>query len=83
MIADAIPTAKLSVLPGAGHMIPLENNVEVIADRLSQVRQHSIVTADGTEHEVDAIIYGTGFHVTDAYEQLDIVGSDALHVREA
>jgi hypothetical protein len=29
------------------------------------VRPHSIVTADGTEHPVDAIIFGTGFHVTD------------------
>ena len=29
------------------------------------MRPHSIVTADGVEHAVDTIIFGTGFHVTD------------------
>ena len=29
------------------------------------MRPHSIVTADGGEREVDTIIFGTGFHVTD------------------
>ena len=28
-------------------------------------RPHAIVTADGVEREVDTIIFGTGFHVTD------------------
>ena len=29
------------------------------------MRRHSIVHADGSEREVDTIIFGTGFHVTD------------------
>lgn len=41
-------------------------NVEVITDRIREVRAHSIITGDGIEHEVDTIICGTGFHVTDA-----------------
>lgn len=41
-------------------------NVEVITDRIREVRAHSIVTEDGREHEIDTIICGTGFHVTDA-----------------
>ena len=40
-------------------------NVEVITDHIREVKAHSIVTVDGQEHEVDAIICGTGFHVTD------------------
>ncbi len=40
-------------------------NVELITDAISEIRAHSIVTADGIEREVDAIILGTGFHVTD------------------
>ena len=39
--------------------------VELVTDRITKIRPHSIVTADGTEREVDAIIMGTGFHVTD------------------
>jgi cation diffusion facilitator CzcD-associated flavoprotein CzcO len=40
-------------------------NADVVTDRIAEIRPHSIVTADGTEREVDAIILGTGFHVTD------------------
>ena len=40
-------------------------NVEVVTDGIAEVRERSIVSADGTEREVDTIIYGTGFHVTD------------------
>ena len=40
-------------------------NVELVTDAIAEVREHSIVTADGEEREIDTIIYGTGFHVTD------------------
>ncbi|HET9918602.1 MAG TPA: NAD(P)/FAD-dependent oxidoreductase [Ktedonobacteraceae bacterium] len=40
-------------------------NVEVVSDRIREVRVHSIVTEDGNVYEVDVIICGTGFHVTD------------------
>jgi cation diffusion facilitator CzcD-associated flavoprotein CzcO len=40
-------------------------NVEVVTDGIAEVRARSIVTADGTEREVDAIIFGTGFQPTD------------------
>lgn len=40
-------------------------NVEVITDRIREVRPNSIVTEDGREHKIDTIICGTGFHVTD------------------
>jgi len=40
-------------------------NVEVITDAIREVREHAIVTSDGREHELDTIIFGTGFHVTD------------------
>jgi cation diffusion facilitator CzcD-associated flavoprotein CzcO len=40
-------------------------NVEVIPAAVAEVREHSVVGADGVEREVDTIIFGTGFHVTD------------------
>jgi cation diffusion facilitator CzcD-associated flavoprotein CzcO len=40
-------------------------NAEVVTDPIRTVRSHSIVTADGTEREVDTIILGTGFKVHD------------------
>jgi len=43
----------------------VRDNVELVVDRIGQVRPHAVVTADGAEHAVDTIIFGTGFHVTD------------------
>ena len=40
-------------------------NAELVTEHIREVRAHSIVTQDGREHEVDTIICGTGFHVTD------------------
>jgi cation diffusion facilitator CzcD-associated flavoprotein CzcO len=40
-------------------------NVELVTDGIAEVREHSIVTADGVEREVDTIIFSTGFQVAD------------------
>ena len=40
-------------------------NVELVTDAIREVRGSSIVTADGREREVDVIILGTGFRVTE------------------
>jgi cation diffusion facilitator CzcD-associated flavoprotein CzcO len=40
-------------------------NVDVVPEGIAEVRESSIVGTDGTEREVDTIIFGTGFHVTD------------------
>jgi cation diffusion facilitator CzcD-associated flavoprotein CzcO len=40
-------------------------NVDVETAGIAEVREHSIVTEDGTEHEVDTILFGTGFSPTE------------------
>jgi cation diffusion facilitator CzcD-associated flavoprotein CzcO len=40
-------------------------NVELVTGGIEEVREHSIVGKDGVERPLDAIIFGTGFHVTD------------------
>ncbi|HEV2075249.1 MAG TPA: NAD(P)/FAD-dependent oxidoreductase, partial [Thermoleophilaceae bacterium] len=42
-----------------------EPNVEVVTDAIGEVRPGSIVSVDGTEREIDTIIFGTGFQVTE------------------
>jgi cation diffusion facilitator CzcD-associated flavoprotein CzcO len=41
------------------------DDVELVTEAIAEVRERSIVTEDGTEREVDAIIFGTGFNVVD------------------
>jgi cation diffusion facilitator CzcD-associated flavoprotein CzcO len=43
----------------------MKSNVEVVTDGIREVRGRSIVSADGTEREIDTVILATGFHVTD------------------
>ena len=38
-------------------------NVELVTDAIREIREHSIVTADGVERPADCIILGTGFVV--------------------
>lgn len=38
---------------------------------------HGVVGGDGVEHEVDVVIWGTGFHVTDSFSQLHVTGREA------
>jgi cation diffusion facilitator CzcD-associated flavoprotein CzcO len=41
------------------------DNVELVTDPIAEIREHSVVTESGAEHEVDAIVFGTGFNVVD------------------
>jgi cation diffusion facilitator CzcD-associated flavoprotein CzcO len=41
------------------------DNVDVVTAGIREVRENSIIDADGVEHEVDTIVFGTGFRVTD------------------
>lgn len=42
-----------------------KDNVDLVDSGLKEVRGNTLVASDGTETEVDAIVFGTGFHVTD------------------
>jgi cation diffusion facilitator CzcD-associated flavoprotein CzcO len=54
------------ILPSNGWYRALtEPNVELVTAGVREVRANAIVDADGVERPVDAIVFGTGFHVTD------------------
>ncbi|MFJ8363097.1 flavin-containing monooxygenase [Streptomyces sp. NPDC093984] len=57
-------------------------NVDVVASGLAEVRGRTVVAADGTEAEVDAIVFGTGFHVTDMPIAERVVGVDGRTLAE-
>ncbi|MEU6391341.1 NAD(P)/FAD-dependent oxidoreductase [Streptomyces sp. NPDC046939] len=58
-------------------------NVDVVASGLSEVRGSTLVAADGTEAEVDAIVFGTGFHVTDMPIAERVIGADGISLAES
>jgi cation diffusion facilitator CzcD-associated flavoprotein CzcO len=52
----------------------LRDNVELVTERIGHVTRDSIVTADGREQAVDAIVLATGFKATEYLEGIDVVG---------
>ncbi|KAK1181631.1 NAD(P)/FAD-dependent oxidoreductase [Streptomyces sp. NBS 14/10] len=56
---------KRILLSGDYYPALAQPHVDVVAAGLKEVRGSTLVAADGTEAEADAIIFGTGFHVTD------------------
>jgi cyclohexanone monooxygenase len=52
----------------------LRDNVELVTERIERVAPGSIVTGDGAERPVDAIVLATGFRATEYLEGIDVVG---------
>jgi cation diffusion facilitator CzcD-associated flavoprotein CzcO len=59
------------------------DNVELVTQPISEITEHGVITTDGTEHAVDVLVFGTGFHVVDAFDHLRVVGERGLTLREA
>jgi cation diffusion facilitator CzcD-associated flavoprotein CzcO len=57
-------------------------NVEVVTDGIREVRPRSIVAGDGREIDVDVIVFGTGFRVTDMPAAEYIRGRDGQSLAE-
>ncbi len=49
-------------------------NVEVLSSPAKSLRARSLVTADGTERDVDVVVCATGYAASDYLGQLDVVG---------
>jgi cation diffusion facilitator CzcD-associated flavoprotein CzcO len=58
-------------------------NVEVVTDRIREVRSGSIVAEDGVERPVDTIIFGTGFHVTEMPYGRYVIGAGGRSLDDA
>ncbi len=59
------------------------DNVEVVTEAIERVTEDGIVTADGREHPVDAIVYGTGFVTTSFLAPLEITGRGGVALEDA
>jgi cation diffusion facilitator CzcD-associated flavoprotein CzcO len=56
----------------------LRDDVTLNTDGVREIVSDGVVDANGVKHEADIIIYGTGFHVIDAFDYLDVKGRDGL-----
>jgi cation diffusion facilitator CzcD-associated flavoprotein CzcO len=57
-------------------------NVELVTDPIAGFSERAVVTADGVQHEVDCVIYGTGFKTNDFMFPMEISGAAGRSLRE-
>jgi len=57
-------------------------NVELITTAIAEIVPEGIKTEDGALHEVDVIVYGTGFHASDFLRTYRIVGRGGVELHE-
>jgi cation diffusion facilitator CzcD-associated flavoprotein CzcO len=58
-------------------------NVSLVTDAIAGLAGEGVVTADGTLHEVDSIVYGTGFRTTEFMFPMEIAGAGGRRLRDA
>jgi cation diffusion facilitator CzcD-associated flavoprotein CzcO len=76
--------------PGCKRLLPsndyyaavAKENVEVVTEGIAEIKEHSIVTVDGTEREIDVLVMATGFHVTDNPMMKRVRGRDGRSLLE-
>jgi cation diffusion facilitator CzcD-associated flavoprotein CzcO len=57
-------------------------NVELVTDPIARVAPEGVVTADGNLHEVDCIIWATGFQTTEFMFPMGVVGREGTELHD-
>ncbi|HTK67448.1 MAG TPA: NAD(P)/FAD-dependent oxidoreductase [Pseudonocardia sp.] len=58
-------------------------NVELVTSAVTAIEKNGPVSADGQVHEVDCIIYGTGFKTNDFMFPMEITGAGGRSLKQA
>ncbi|MGI8921760.1 MAG: flavin-containing monooxygenase [Solirubrobacteraceae bacterium] len=67
------------VLPSNAYYPALtQPNVELVTDGIEEVTPKGVRTSDGSERELDTLVFATGFHVTDMPATRMVRGRDGL-----
>lgn len=59
------------------------DDVELVRTPIERITPHAVITADGVTHDVDVIVYATGFRATEVLYPMEITGRDGVNLRTA
>ncbi|MCG8518595.1 MAG: NAD(P)/FAD-dependent oxidoreductase [Pseudomonadales bacterium] len=60
-----------------------QDHLALITDGIDHIDERGVVTTDGQHHEVDTLIYGTGFKATDFLSPITITGLNGQSLNDA
>ena len=78
-----LPMCKRMIFAGHYYRSVRQPGVEVITDALDHIEPSGVVTADGTLHELDLLVYATGFDARAYVRPLTVIGEGGLTLDEA
>lgn len=58
-------------------------HVELVTDKIAEIRANSVVTCDGVERPADVLIFGTGFRVTEPLIGMRLFGRGGVEIHDA
>ncbi|MBN3511968.1 NAD(P)/FAD-dependent oxidoreductase [Mycolicibacterium septicum] len=87
LLAKALPdypaTGKRTLQDNGSWLGTLKrDNVDLIRTPIERITPSGIVTADGQTHDVDIIVYATGFRATDVLFPMTITGRDGVDLHD-
>lgn len=81
-LPDYPPFGKRILLDNGWFDTIKRGDVDLVAENVSAVTSNSVISASGTEHPVDVIIWATGFQAARFVSSLDVRGVDGASLRE-
>jgi len=60
----------------------LRDNVTLVTEGIERITRHGIRAADGTEHELDVIVYATGFRANECLWPMQVYGRGGRSVQD-
>jgi 4-hydroxyacetophenone monooxygenase len=87
LLPNVVPTypvgGKRAVLDNGVWLGALKRpNVELVTQAITRITPKGVVTADGVEHEVDVLIYGTGFTASKFLSGLKVTGKGGRELHD-
>jgi 4-hydroxyacetophenone monooxygenase len=88
---DLLPKLTPTYPPGAKRMLRdngvwvaalKQDHVDLVTDPIAEISESGIITTDGREHEVDIIVFATGFKAADYLEPIRITGRDGRDLHQ-
>jgi 4-hydroxyacetophenone monooxygenase len=60
----------------------LRDNVTLVTDAIERITPDGVTTVDGAEHELDVIVYATGFRANECLWPMEVRGRDGRAIEE-
>lgn len=80
---DYQPFCKRQVLSGTYYQAITAGNAALVTEAITEITETGIRTADGTVHDVDIIVFATGFHPHNYMRPMNLRGRDGLSIDDA